>query len=218
MSTDLKLHDLTGSPNSVKARIALGYKQLEYDRQPLELDAFPGDRSSIVDVSRQPRCPVLEHGKTVIFDSGAILRYLEANFPDTPRLFVDDYQEHGEIERWELFARTQIGEPIGVLFGQAFAGEPDADAVARANAQINERTGAIEDKLSTGEFLVADHLTAADIVCASPLYLADMTEANGSSHPIARFFYDNLSLGDGREKTRTWLRRVMAYDPILGQR
>ena len=218
MSSKLKLYELTGSPNNIKVRIALGYKGLEYEREPLELDSFPGDRSVIVKLSRQPRLPALQHGETVIFDSGSILRYLEANFPNTPRIFRDDYQEHGDIEQWELYARTQIGEPIGMLFTQAFAPEADAATIAKANELLHKRTGALEDKLSTGEYLVGDHLTAADIACASPLYLADMTEENAKKHPIAAFFHEHLALGDGRDKTRAWTRRVLAYDEVLGRR
>ena len=218
MSAKLKLYELTGSPNNIKVRIALGYKGLEYEREPVELDSFPGDRSAVVKLSRQPRLPAMRHGETVIFDSRSILRYLEANFPDTPRIFRDDYQEHGDIEQWELYARTQIGEPIGMLFTQAFAPQADAAVIATANQLLNERTGALEDKLSTGEYLVGDHLTAADIACASPLYLADMTEENAKKHPIAAFFHEHLALGDGRDKTRAWTRRVLAHDQVLGQR
>ncbi len=218
MSTNLTLHELTGSPNNVKARIALGYKGLKYDRKPVELSEYPGNRDSVVKLSRQPRLPVLQHGQNVIFDSGAILRYLEANFPDTPPIFDEDYETFGEIEQWELFVRTQIGEPIGMIFGQAFAPEPDAQVIAKANELLNDRTGALEDKLNTGEFLVGEHITAADIACVAPLYLADLTEQNAGAHPIAGFFRAHLKLGEGREKTRSWVRRVMAYDPVCGQR
>ncbi len=213
----LILHELTGSPNNVKARIALGYKGLDYDRKEFQADSFPGDRSPIVDVSRQPRLPVLQHGETVIFDSGSILRYLEANFPDSPPIFSSDYTSFGEIEGWELFARTQLGEPLGMMFGQFFEPAPDAEVIAGANQMLNERTGALEEKLSQSSFLVGDHLTAADIVTAAPLYLADMTPAM-ASHPLAQFFQPNLRLGDGREATRAWLRATMAHDAILGQR
>ena len=160
MSDKLTLHELTGSPNNVKVRIALGYKGLKYDRKPIELDGFPGDRSSVAKLSRQPRLPLLLDDQTVIFGSDAILRYLEANFPDTPPIFDEDYQTFGEIEQWELFVRTQLGEPIGMIFGQAFSPEPDTQVIAKANELLNDRTGALEDKLNTGEFLVGEHLTA----------------------------------------------------------
>ncbi len=218
MSNRLTLHELTASPNNVKARIALGYKGLEYERVPLELNEFPGDRSPVVQLSRQPRLPVLQDGQTVLFGSDAILRYLEANFPEAPPIFTDDYQAFAEIEQWEIFARTQLGEPMGMLFGQAFAPETDSEVIAKANRLINNRTGALEDKLSTGEFLVGDHLTAADIACASLLHLADLTEESARSHPVTGFFHAHVKLGEGREKTRAWVRRVMAYDPVKGQR
>ncbi len=218
MSTTLTLHELTGSPNNVKVRIALGYKRLNYDRKPVKLDEYPGNRDTIVKLSRQPKLPVLQDGKTIIFDSGAILRYLEANYADTPPIFVDDYAGLGEIEQWELFARTQIGEPIGMMFGQAFAPESDAQVIARANQLLHDRTGALEDRLSGSEFLVGEHLTAADISCAAPLYLADLTEENAQSHPLVGFFHAHLKLGQDRDKTRAWVRRVMAYDPVSGRR
>jgi glutathione S-transferase len=214
MSNKLTLHELTGSPNNVKVRIALAYKGLEYERKPLETNDYPGDRSSVIAISRQPRLPVLKHGETVLFGSEAIFRYLEANFPHTPPIFSEDFQAFGEIEGWELFARTQLGEPVGMFFGEVFAPQANPDVIAKGNQLLNERTGALEDKLSTGEFLVGDYLTAADISCASLLYLGDMTDAQAQSNPMAGFFHKNFKLGEGREKTRAWVRRVMSYDPV----
>ncbi len=218
MSATLKLHELTGSPNSVKIRIALGYKGLDYERLPVELDNYPGDRAAAVKLSGQPRMPILEHGETVIFDSGSILRYIEANFRDTPAIFSDDYATFGEIETWEGFAKTQIGEPIGMAFGEALSPTPDASVIARANEMITERTADIEQKVGADKFLVGDSLTVADIVCAAPLYLADMSAEMAAGHPIGQFFYDNLKLSDDRPRTREWLRALMAYDAAMGQR
>jgi glutathione S-transferase len=214
----LILHELTGSPNSVRVRIALGYKGLEYERKPVEHEDFPGDRGPVVKLSRQPRLPVLQHGQTTIFDSGGILRYLEANFPDTPPIFVQDYATFPEIERWEMFARNEIGEPIGLIFGLALAQDSDDEVIARANRLLAEKTSVLEDRLSSAEFLVGDHLTAADITCAAPLYLADLTEEMAGSHPVTGFFRAHLRLGEDRDKTRAWVRRVMAHDPVLGRR
>lgn len=218
MSAKLTLYELTGSPNSVKARIGLGYKGLQYDRKPVDLGGYPGDREFVVKLSRQPRLPVLQHGETIIFDSGAILRYLEANYPETPPIFVADHKLHGEIEQWEIFARTRIGEPIGMLFGQALSPQSDPRVIAQANQLLSERTGALEDRLSERGFLVGDHLTAGDIACASALYLIDLTKEGAGAHPIAKFFHDHLQLGPDRDRTRAWVRRVMAYDPVLGRR
>ncbi len=38
-------------------------------------------------ISGQHLTPVIEHGEVVLFDSAAILRYLDAAFRETPPLF-----------------------------------------------------------------------------------------------------------------------------------
>ena len=66
MSNRLTLHELILSPNNVKARIALGYKGLEYEREALEfneLDKFPGNRSRVVQLSRSSALATKRSGR-----------------------------------------------------------------------------------------------------------------------------------------------------------
>jgi len=214
MPADLKLVEITGSPNNVKVRIALGYKGLDYVREPFEFEGFPGDRSELVALSTQPRTPVLKHGETVVFDSGAILRYLDANFPDTSRLFSEDYAEMGEIEEWELWARTDLYSHVGTVFGQIFASPPDAAVLRRACEAMHEATGRIEAALERAPFLLGDAMKAADVVSAPMVNLA-MISDSAETGPILGFFREHFQLGEGRERTREWVRRVMAYDPLF---
>jgi glutathione S-transferase len=212
MSSKLRLHELPPSPNNQKARIALNYKGLEYERCLLKLEGFPGDRSEIVRASCQPLTPVLEHGDRKIFDSGAILRYLEANFPASPRLFSEDYQEMKQIERWEWFARAQVSEPVGIIFSGAFAPNEYPDAGERASKLMHESTGKIEQQLEKSSFLVGDSITAADVTAVPYVSLATLPGASPDS-PLFGYFYENFKLGDGRDRTRSWVRRVLEYDP-----
>lgn len=213
MTAPIEIWHIPGSPNNVKARVALGYKGLDYERHEIDFSAgFPGDRSGVVALSRQPRTPVLKHGDTIVFDSHAILRYLEANFPDTPPLFSDDYAEFGEIERWELFGRTELGPPIGMLFGQALSEAPDAEAIAQANAAFHAATGPLEERLAQGDWLVGSHMTAADVSCAAGTGLACIPAELAETSPVAAFFREHFHLGPGRERTAAWTGRVLAYD------
>jgi glutathione S-transferase len=212
MSDKLELLQITGSPNNIKVRIALGLKGLAYEGEALEIEAFPGDRSPVIAMSAQPRTPVLRHGKSVIFDSSAILRYLEANFPDTPRLFSEDYFEMGAIEEWEMWARTTLEEPVGIIFGQVFALTPDKDLCQRATAAMVEATWRIEDTLEKRPFLLGDKPTAADVVAAPAVNLATIPDSPDNG-PIMGFFHRNFSLGEERERTRSWVKQMMAFDP-----
>ena len=94
--------------NNMKVRVALGFKGIDYEFRSIE----PRDRADLVRVSGQNLTPVLVHGGCVLFDSAAILRYLDANFPGTPKLFGDSHRQQWEIEDWELFARTELAATI----------------------------------------------------------------------------------------------------------
>jgi len=211
----LKLYELTLSPNNVKVRIALGLKGLEYERVPVPLDDFPGDRSLPVKVSTQPRLPVLTHGETVIFDSGAILRYLDANFPETHQLFSSDHAELGEIEGWEFWAKTELSPPTGMIFQQAFGGSVDESVCAEARRLMHEATGRIEEILATQDYLLGNEPKAPDVVCAPVISLTLMPPEAAALGPIPAAFQKHFQLGEGRDRTRAWVARMMAHDAAL---
>jgi len=210
MTAKITLHQLPGSPNSIKVRIALNHKGIAWTSAPFPIEGPPpGDRSALVELSGQPFTPVLQHGETIVFDSGSILRYLEANFRGTPPLFSPDYQTQRAIERWETFLRTDIEPPVGAIFGQVFAPSPDLGQCEAATRLIQENTADLEKVLSKSPYLMGDSLTAADVVLVPFVNLA-MIEPSPDEGPIYAFFREHFHLGEGRDATRDWVKRVMA--------
>jgi len=212
MSQAIILHELPPSPNNLKVRMALGFKGIPYTRKPLEMSEAFGDRSEIIALSGQPRTPVLQHGETVMFDSNGIIRYLEANVKREPSLFTTDYAEFGELEKWEQFARTRMSPSIGALFGMALSDGGSPAANAEANASFYEVTGELEEHLSGRDFLVCDRTTSADLAVVAVASLAVLTDSAAEQSPLLGYFKKNLQLGEGREKTRAWIERHLAYD------
>jgi glutathione S-transferase len=208
MAEPLKLYDLAVSPNSVKIRIALDYKGIPYERVPVN----HRDRSEIVRLSGQPLAPILTHGSVVLFDSGAILRYLDTAFRDTPSLFSTDYDTMHEIEAWELLSRTTLSDPVEIMFEEFLAEKKGPSAAERASRMLQEATARFEERLQKGEWLVGDRMTAADVTTAPSVYYGMLPAEVASSNPIARFFAERLRLGNGRDRTRAWAARVMSYD------
>lgn len=204
----LQLYDLAPSPNNIKVRLGLGFKGLPYEKIPVD----PRDRRQLVELSGQPLTPVLVHRGAVIFDSSAILRYLEANFRKAPPLFAADRETMKSIESWEDRLRADLGEPIRLGFGQAFSPEPDLAVMERASQRLNELTAPIEELLARQPWLVGERLTAADVTVAPCIYYGAMTTPPADYGPIGRFFHAHLHLGQGRPRTRDWVARVMAYD------
>ncbi len=203
----LRLYDLAPSPNNVKVRIALAHKGLAYERIPVD----PTNRSKLVELSGQPLTPVLTHGDTVLFDSNAILRYLEANVAREPRLFAPDRDTMKAIEAWELRARGDFGAPISLIFGQFFAAERDAGRIEEANDLLEDCAHELERHLEDKPYLVGQHLSAADCCVAPLLWYGCLSEADAKNlgGPIPAFFREHLRLPEGLPRTRAWVRRVV---------
>ncbi len=207
MAETVKLYDLAASPNNMKVRIALGYKGIPYEKVPVP----PRDRSEVIRVSGQPLTPVLTHGSAVIFDSGAILRYLDANVRRDPPLFSRDYDTMHEIEEWEHLSRSLLAEPVDRIFEEIFATEKDPSAGEKASRMLWEATARFEERLSKGEWLVGSAMTAADVSTAPFIYYGMVPPDLAEADSIARFFAAHLKLGSGRDRTRAWVARVMSY-------
>lgn len=214
MST-LTLYDLRPSPNNVKVRLALGYKGIPYEI--VEVD--PADRTPVVEASGQPLTPTIRHGDVVMFDSSAILRYLEANVAREPRLFAEDRETMHAIEAWEHRTRGgDFGAPVGMIFEQYFAAERDPAVIAEANRRIEARAREVEEALGGGEYLVAGRLTAADLCVVPLLWTACLTDEEAqamSAWGVPPFFREHFRLDPAHEAVHAYVRRVMAHDRPL---
>lgn len=206
---DTRLYDLAPSPNCMKARIGLNLKSVPYKKIAVD----PNDRATVVKVSGQPLTPAMLADSQVIFDSHAILRWLDGNVKNGPRLFSSDYQTMKQIEEWESFARSGLGRSVRAMFGMAFGRIPVTDAaVAAANAAFAEDSARVEEALAKGPWLVGGTLTAADVMVATNLFYATQPEQEiVRSLPFWTVF-QRFDLGPNRERTRDWVARVMAWD------
>jgi glutathione S-transferase len=210
MNEPVTLYQLRQSSNNIKIRIALNYKGIPFDR----VDVDPNDRSEVVKVSGQPLTPVLVHGNRVIFDSGSILRYIDANFHEGARLFSTDYDTMKVIEKWETWARTELVQAFYIAMGQFRSPVEQRNPAEskRASDMLQELTGKIEAQLEKTPWLAGDSMTAADITAAPLVNPAIITREQAGDDPRLRFYVENLRLGDGRQRTAEWARKVMEYD------
>ena len=99
----LRLRELSPSPNNTKIRMALRFKGIDFEAVPVD----PADRRTLVEVSGQELSPVIEDRGIVLNDSEAILQYLDANYPDTPRLFPAD-RSRNRCEAWKTELDSKI--------------------------------------------------------------------------------------------------------------
>lgn len=193
MSDQIVIHGFETS-NNFKVRAALGFKGIDYRFNTID----PADRSELIALSNQPFTPVMTHADTVLFDSAAILRYLEANFPDTPRLFSHDYGVMRSIEQWEAFGRVGLHEPLAIMVKQRISGQSDEAATARAAELFAAATARLEEALASREWLAHTRMTAADVTCAAVVRRVRVMEP--------------FEIPADRPATYGWADKVMAFD------
>lgn len=205
----IRIHELAPSPNCMKVRIGMNLKKVPFAKIPCD----PTDRKAIVKLTGQPLTPSMQAGDMKLFDSHAILRWLDANAKRGPRLFADDYEQMKAIEEWEHFGRAGFRRGLRPMFGMAFGRLPvEEAAIAAANAALHEDTAAIEKALAAGPWLLGDRISAADVMVAPMLYWATHPEDDAARGlPFLPIFH-RFDLGPDRERTRDWVARVMAWD------
>jgi glutathione S-transferase len=150
--------------NNLKVRVALLYKGIAHEFCTID----PADRSKVVEVSGQFLTPVMVHGATVLFDSAAILRYLDANFPRTPKLFGKSRDEQWAIEDWERFGRGPLAEPMMRVVHARVQGHAVVDELREA--AVRDLAAAVEHLargLAGRTWLVGESMSAADITCGA---------------------------------------------------
>ena len=163
---DVIIHGFATS-NNIKVRVALGYKDIPYTFKTID----PKNREEILRLSGQRLTPLLVHGDTVLFDSAAILRYLEANFHGRPPLFGTSLAEQWAIEDLELFARHTLATPMMEVVHHRVSGGTVDDAMQeRCAVAFAEAESTLSQKLSGREWLVGEKMSAADITAAAVMY------------------------------------------------
>lgn len=204
------LTQLPPSPNNIKIRVALGLKGIEADYVDIDLQ---NDRQGLVELSGQPLTPAIKHKEAVLFGSGAILRYLDANFRDQgPRLFCEQTERMREIEAWEHFANHEFALVFLYVVRQYFKGEDDPAATKQAQDLIEKLAPKIEAALEDQPFLLGDAPTAADVTLYPWVSYTTIPGELPEGSPAA-FFASRIQLPAEFSKTRAWVGRMAAFDP-----
>ncbi len=204
----LTLYQLPISPNNVKIRVALGIKGLSAELVNFDLG---GDRSAVIEATGQPLTPAISHDGTVLFGSGAILRYLDANFRDQgPRLFSETQEGMREIEDWEHWANKVYSQSTILIAQQFFSGQDDPEGTQKANELLVQNAPRIEEALAKNGFLLGDAPTAADCTLFPWANYTALDPATAQGP--AALFAGKLQLPAEFPKTHAWIERMRSFD------
>jgi glutathione S-transferase len=193
----LRVYRIPFSTNVERVALAAAYKRLKVDW----IDVDPADRSPVVAASGQELVPVLDHDGRIVFDSTAILYYLDELQPE-PRLFRTP-----EIELFVDWFNRVWKLPPNEIEAERPLEEPDGRRIAELGAEMRASLDLFERLLDGREYLFGE-LSAADFAAFPFLkYALDRNEEDDETfHDILREF---LRL-EGHAGIKAWIHRVDA--------
>ena len=154
----------SGSPWAWRVQLALEHKRLGYERKVLSFAAGDTRKPEFIALNPRHRVPVLVDGDFVLYESNAIVEYLDDAYPASGSpLFPGDARTRALARRLIEEVDNYFDEAIDPLTTQAFAKKPEE----RDPQQIaNGRQAVIAEaelftKSMRGDYL-AGPLSAAD--------------------------------------------------------
>src|SRR5262249_16458835 len=111
------------------------------------------------------RVPVLKDGDYVVFESLAILHYLDRKYPERP-LFGSTAEDAGTISRVINEYSAHVEDHIlKIIYAVLFQGiEGHADELSRWMHIVAGEARTIESRLSSSSWLVGESFSAADVI------------------------------------------------------
>ena len=153
----------SGSPFAWRVWLALEHKGISYERKTLSFDKGEHKRPEFLALNPRGRVPVIADGGFTLWESAAIVEYLEDKRPE-PRLFAADARRRAEQRRM-VRETDQYVAPAVTKLAQALVATPpeqrSPDAVAAALSELGSEFALWEQALA-GDFLTGA-LSVADI-------------------------------------------------------
>lgn len=177
--TAITVYGIPGSPFLRSVEVALKEKDVPYHLQTLA----PGEHKQPEHLARHPfgRVPAFEHDGFTLYETQAIIRYIDEMFPNppltpgNPRQRARMNQIIGIIE-WYFFPKAAAPIAFNRIIGPKLLGLP-TDEVAIADAMPMARIcfAELDRLLGDQPFLIGSNLSIADIMLAAQLDLLATT-------------------------------------------
>jgi glutathione S-transferase len=173
--TGITVYGIPGSPFLRSVEIALKEKDVPYHLHVMA----PGEHKQPEHLTRHPfgRIPAFEHDGFALYESQAIVRYIDETFPnppmtpENPEARARMNQVIGIIE-WYFFPKAAAPIAFNRIIGPKLLGLPtDEAAIAEAMPMARTCFAELDRLLGDKQYFGGDRLSIADIMLAAQLDL-----------------------------------------------
>jgi glutathione S-transferase len=196
------LYYASGSPYAWRAWLALEHKGVPYELKILSFDAGDLKTPAYRSLNPRQRVPVLVDDGFVLYESAAIVEYIEDRWPGEPRLFSSEIHERAvqrrmvrEADQYLVSAMERLVDELLFTPKERWSEERIASAWVELKSELSLWEAAIVGDYLAGALSAADFTLYPAITLA--LRIAERTPALANADPMG-------------PKMRAWMRRMEA--------
>ncbi len=174
----LKLYFHPRSSYSRRVRIALIEKNIPHEEVILDMAKNGHKAPDYLALNPYGRVPTITEDGLVLYESTAILNYLEATRP-APPLVPADVKQRALVDMHMKLCDIQLGRYTGVIvFPRRFLAKEkwDIPAMDAATVEIKKHLVLLEAQLTGKQYLVAEQFTLADLCYMTLLHFLPVME------------------------------------------
>ena len=154
----------SGSPFAWRVMLTLEVKGLNYESKLLEFSKGDHKTPAYLKLNPRGKVPTLKDGDFVLYESLAIMSYIDRKYPDPP-LFGKTPEETGLIWRWLAECESYVvsaGDKLvrPIFFGQ---GLERVEEIQQGAQTLRDEFKRLDERLARSQWLIGDKLSAADI-------------------------------------------------------
>jgi len=171
----LTLYYGSGSPYAWRVQLALEHKALPYELKVLSFSAGDTRKPEFLALNPRHRVPVLVDGDFVLYESNAIVEYLDEAYPGRGApLFPGDAKARAIVRRLILEVDNYSDKSTDVLLDQAFSVKPE-----QRDAK----------KVADGRQTVVDELVVMTNAMRGDYFAGTLSAADFALYPLIAFLF-----------------------------
>ncbi len=200
----------SGSGPSWRVMLTLTVKKLAFEPHLLQFSKREHKTPEMLAMNPRGKVPVLRDGKYTLFESLAIMTYLDRKYPTPPVLFGATPEEAGTIMRLIMEHECYAGPALATVTRPLLFGTFDdekRELVVAGLPTLRAELESLDARLAEHAWLAGDNITAADLFAFPTL----KTLERALSKPAAKTFEHKLQpLATALPRLAAWVARIEA--------
>ena len=193
----MRLYSFFGSSAAFRVRIALNLKGIEYETVPVNLPQGEHREPEFLSTNPQATVPVIDDDGTILWQSLAIIDYLDARYP-LPRLIPAEPVARARVQALAQLIVCEIHPLNNLRVRNYLREELELDDAAQSRwykhwiSEGFQSLEALVKRFSGGRYCFGDAVSVADVCLVPQVYNARRYHCDLAPYPTIQRIADGL--------------------------